>query len=150
MKHSNYLNVLYFKFDKNKQNNKINYILKDIQIEGPIPICSKIYDKALHCNLIEELSAINYTLGKLSYFTFHNEFIKSDINIIKQNYYWRNLIYESKRQIGYNYFLQKRDFKHETNLLNLIVDIFRNYSKADFAILNADNIRKNLQPGEIN
>ena len=24
------------------------------------------------------------------------------------------------------------------------------YSKADFAILNADNIRKNLQPGEIN
>ena len=30
------------------------------------------------------------------------------------------------------------------------MDIFRNYSKADFVILNANNIRKNLQPGEIN
>ena len=35
-------------------------------------------------------------------------------------------------------------------MINLIVDIFRNYTKADFAILNADNIRKNLQQGEIN
>ena len=146
---SNYFNILYFKFNKDKKI-KNNFLLKEIQIEGPIPICSKIYDKALHCNLIEELKTVNYTLGKLTYFTFHNEFIKSDINIIKQNYYWRNLIFESKKPIGYNYFLQKRNFKQETNLLNLIVDIFRNYSKADFAILNADNIRKNLLPGEIN
>ena len=146
---SNYFNVLYFKFNKDK-NNINNYLLKEIEIEGPIPICSKIYDKALHCNLIEELNTVNYTLGKLTYFTFHNVFIKNDIEIIKQNYYWKNLIFESKKPIGYNYFLQKRDFRQESNLLNLIVDIFRNYSKADFAILNADNIRKNLQPGEIN
>ena len=147
---SNYFNVLYFKFDKNKQNNKINYILKDIQIEGPIPICSKIYDKALHCNLIENLKEINYTLGKLTYFTFHNQLIKSDINIIKRNNHWHDLIIESKKTIGYNYFLQKRNFKQESNLLNLIVDILKNYSKADFSILNANNIRKNLQPGVIN
>ena len=147
---SNYFNVLYFKFDKNKQNNKINYILKDIQIEGPIPICSKIYDKALHCNLIENLKEINYTLGKLTYFTFHNQLIKSDISIIKRNNHWHDLIIESKKTIGYNYFLQKRNFKQESNLLNLIVDILKNYSKADFSILNANNIRKNLQPGVIN
>lgn len=147
---SNYFNVLYFKFDKNKQNNKINYILKDIQIEGPVPICSKIYDKALHCNLIENLKEINYTLGKLTYFTFHNQLIKSDISIIKRNNHWHDLIIESKKTIGYNYFLQKRNFKQESNLLNLIVDILKNYSKADFSILNANNIRKNLQPGVIN
>ena len=149
---SNYFNVLYFKFNKIKSNfnNTINYILKEIEIEGPIPICSKIYDKALHCNLIEDLKDVNYTLGKLSYFTFHNDFIRSDSNIVRRNYYWRNIIFEKKRKIGYNYYLQKRDFKQETNLLNLIVDIFKNYSKADFALLNADNIRKNLQKGEIN
>ena len=147
---SNYFNVLYFKFDKNKQNNQINYILKDIQIEGPVPICSKIYDKALHCNLIENLKEINYTLGKLTYFTFHNQLIKSDINIIKRNNHWHDLIIESKKTIGYNYFLQKRNFKQESNLLNLIVDILKNYSKADFSIFNANNIRKNLQPGVIN
>ena len=146
---SNYFNVLYFIFNKDK-NNPSNYSLKEIQIEGPIPICSKIYDKALHCNLIENMNTIDYDLGQLSHFTFHNGLIKSDINITKRNYYWSNLIQEKKRPIGYNYFLQKRDFKQESNLLNLIVDIFRNYSKADFALLNADNIRKNLQPGEIN
>ena len=146
---SNYFNVLYFKFNK-VENNKNNYLLKDILIEGPIPICSKIYDKALHCNLIEELKTVNYNLGKLSYFTFHNKLILSDTNIMKNNFHWYNLLFQFKRTIGYNYFLQKRDFKQETNLLNLIVDIFRNYSKADFAILNADNIRKNMQPGEIN
>ena len=147
---SNYFNVLYLKFNKNIKNNKINYILKDIQIEGPVPICSKIYDKALHCNLIENLKEINYTLGKLTYFTFHNQLIKSDINIIKRNNHWHDLIIESKKTIGYNYFLQKRNFKQESNLLNLIVDILKNYSKADFSILNANNIRKNLQPGVIN
>ena len=143
---SNYFNVLYLKFNKNKN----DYSLKDVEIEGPIPICTKIYDKALHCNLIEDLNEINYTLGNLTHFTFHNELIKSDNDIVRRNSYWHKLIFKSKRKIGYNYYLQKRDFKQETNLLNLIVDIFRNYSKADFVILNANNIRKNLQPGEIN
>ena len=145
---SNYFNVLYLKFNKINKNN--DYILKDVEIEGPIPICSKIYDKALHCNLIENLNDINYTLGNLTYFTFHNELIQIDSDIIQRNSYWHKLILKAKRIIGYNYYLQKRDFKQETNLLNLIVDIFRNYSNADFVILNANNIRKNLQPGEIN
>ena len=145
---SNYFNVLYLKFKKNIKNN--NFILKDVEIEGPIPICSKIYDKALHCNLIENLNDINYTLGNLTHFTFHNELIQIDSDIIQRNSYWHKLILKAKRTIGYNYYLQKRDFKQETNLLNLIVDIFRNYSKADFVLLNANNIRKNLQPGEIN
>ena len=73
-----YANVIYLSFNsQNKKNKEKEYILhKDkILIEGPLPICSKVFSENYLCDVSidkEKGEQFNTKFGNLSEFTFHS------------------------------------------------------------------------------
>ena len=148
--YSSYLNILYLPFIKNS-NGEYKLANDEIKIEGPIPVCEKIFVNYKNC---EPIPSKEYTkAGKLIKYKWHNKFItKSDI-IDKisdkyKNYYKSFKEDQITKFIGFDELLSI-DNSGDCMLCNLLSDAIRDIKKVDFVILNPGAITEKVLPGKI-
>ena len=142
-----YSNILYLPFNRNK-----NFRLEkeQIKIEGPLPICEKIFKKNYKCEFIKG-SEINEYLPLVEY-SFHNVKIEKDpiLQIIHDKY---DIIYNNYNEkvgtiIGTDETLSI--YKNGSFYLgNLIADIQKSVTGADISIESYGNLRAGFNPGKI-
>lgn len=147
--HAINVNVGYFSFDKKTK----KYIKAKTVIEGPIPICSRIFSKSSKCNVFDNkipLEKIFQENGNLSNFTFHGHKItplQSVETILKA---YRQDIEDAKNQTIFNLnFEMKRESDFNSPLSNFACDMAKNITKTDFCILNQGMFRGIWYPGNV-
>ena len=142
-----YANILYLAFDKK---NKYNIEPNEIRIEGPLPICEKIFQKDYKCEFLNSEELEEYL--PLFEYKFHEVKIEKDPILepihIKYDDIYNKYSEEICTIIGTNDILTK-----ETNgsfyLGNIIADSYRYITGAQISIVSYGNIRSELIPGKI-
>ena len=141
---SNYFNILYlgFKLDKN---NNITFSKTDTQIEGPIPVCEKLWPDTKNCEYKYEDSSL------MKNFKFHGKEVILDKDMEKVLKYWEDIIIDKV-----NYALAETDDEmalddeKETTLTNFINDVGRIITNSDICFYNLGGIRSVWYKGPIN
>ena len=140
-----YSNALYLTFKKTP---KGKFHLLTSQIEGPIPICSKVFSKARHCKRLDDYSIPD--LGDLTDFSFHGVTMRADAKVSHLIQKWKDLMRPLKTPLCYNEMLLKRDPSGENTLHNIVVDAFKRRTQSDVALVHVDGLRTKWVPGGIN
>ena len=142
-----YANVIYLAF--NRKNN-YNIERDQIRIEGPLPICEKIFKTSLKCEFIKESELQNYL--PLIEYKFHNVKIEKDpmLQPIHDKYDQNYSVYNEKvcSVIGtedvLNIYMNGSFY-----LGNMMVDMQRMVTGADIAITSYGILRSPWNPGRI-
>ena len=142
-----YSNIIYLAFDR-RNNFKI---AKDkIRIEGPLPICEKIFKKGHKCEFIKE-SELDEFLPLINY-KFHGTLIEKEPSLQKIHDKYDKL-YENYNEKICSIIGTENILTIETNgnfyLGNLLVDIHNNILGTDISIYSYGNLRNELYPGKI-
>lgn len=140
-----YASILYLNFDVTN-----NYaLMKDkIQIEGPLPVCSKVFKNTLRCDVPSEKEEEKF--GELSPFSFHGEPIEKDeiLQSVTNKY-----IEEYNKKAGEYLTKTKVTFYQakagEEALGNLYCDFLRKITGTDVSIVNAGDFRTAWRPGDV-
>ena len=142
-----YSNIMYLSFKKDS-NGKYKYLPEKTLIEGPLPICDKVFNKTLHCNTIDE-SKIEEE-GDLVNYKFHNIQITKEPKLKNLTDKWEKILEEYKKQIiaiSDGPLEHKRN--NETALGNLMTNIMKSLTKSDIAIMNSGGFRTVWSEGGI-
>lgn len=135
-----FTNVLYLKFRKDFNGN-FNFIAEDTLIEGPIPLCSKIYTNNLRCNVYQDTSE----QIKLSEFNFHGSQFSTDPQVQRVFDKYQALTAEIER-MKQNFIFKtelrlERSASTENILGNLVADIHKALTQADVGMVAPGNLR---------
>ena len=142
-----YANIIYLAFDR-KNNYKI--VKDEIRIEGPLPICEKIFKKNHKCEFIK-LNEIDDYLPLIDY-KFHNVKIQKDpiLQPIHDKY---DEIYQNYSEKICSIEGIEETLTIETNgscyLGNLIADIQKSITGAEISIVSYGNLKAEWNPGRI-
>ena len=142
-----YSNIMYLSFKKDSDG-KYKYLPDKTLIEGPLPICDKVFNKTLHCNTIDE-SKIEEE-GDLVNYKFHNIQITKEPKLKNLTDKWEKILEEYKKQIiaiSDGPLEHKRN--NETALGNLMTNIMKSLTKSDIAIMNSGGFRTVWSEGGI-
>ena len=142
-----YSNIMYLSFKKDSDG-KYKYLPEKTLIEGPLPICDKVFNKTLHCNTIDE-SKIEEE-GDLVNYKFHNIQITKEPKLKNLTDKWEKILEEYKKQIiaiSDGPLQHKRN--NETALGNLMTNIMKSLTKSDIAIMNSGGFRTVWSEGGI-
>ena len=142
-----YSNIMYLSFKKDSDG-KYKYLPEKTLIEGPLPICDKVFNKTLHCNTIDE-SKIEEE-GDLVNYKFHNIKITKEPKLKNLTDKWEKILEEYKKQIiaiSDGPLEHKRN--NETALGNLMTNIMKSLTKSDIAIMNSGGFRTVWSEGGI-
>ena len=142
-----YANIIYLAFDKN---NNLKLVPSENRIEGPLPICGKIFDKTHRCENIKESELDQYL--PLREYKFHGVKIEKDENLkyIHDNY---DAIYFNYSEtvckiIGTDSELQR--FSNGSFYLgNIISDIQRKITGSQISIVSYRGLRDDWNPGNL-
>ena len=141
---SDYFNILYLPFYYNKNIQKYE-IKNTIQIEGPIPICEKLWPDSKNCQYKFEDSSL------MKNFKFHGKEIKLDPEIKELLNYWQvfidKKIENTLAEIEDEMVLKNDD---ESLLANFINDVGRKVTDSDICFYNSGGIRSKWYKGPIN
>jgi 5'-nucleotidase len=141
--YAKYFNVLYFKYDK--LNKKL--LLNETQIEGPVPVCDKIFSKIKRCEL--EAGVVSRD-GQLSEFLFHNQHIKFDHSLYKYIKPYLKQAEEYQKDIyGYVQNPMNVTSDEESPLGDFIADCLQNASRSDVSLVNMGMLRINWPRGNL-
>eukprot|EP00828_Plagiopyla_frontata_P006807 TRINITY_DN1306_c0_g1_i7.p1 TRINITY_DN1306_c0_g1~~TRINITY_DN1306_c0_g1_i7.p1 ORF type:complete len:347 (-),score=47.15 TRINITY_DN1306_c0_g1_i7:97-1137(-) len=140
--YAEYFNLIYVTYDK------INNKIMNSSVEGPVPVCTKIFDKSRICNI--EQSSVNASLGNLTQFSFHNQTINED------RVYQRQIAnYTAKAHVlGQRFIANIKtpmtiSSTHECSLGDFLSDALQNQTHADVSIINPFSIRTNWSAGNL-
>jgi 2',3'-cyclic-nucleotide 2'-phosphodiesterase (5'-nucleotidase family) len=125
-----YFNVLYFTFDKNKK-------VVNTKIEGPIPVCEKIFESIKTCSLMQSTGES----GELLNFRFHDRLILSDPEVTQKFSKWVDPVKPYKEIISQTEIDLIGSFDGEHILGDVITDCMKSVGNADVAILNQGALR---------
>ena len=143
-----YGNVIYLTFDKlNFPRN--TYIPSQAFIEGPIPICSKIFSVSKNCPHLAHIGNPTH-LGHLTRYSFHGVDVTVDDKVSKQIEQWKRILQPLNEPICYTETILERCVNGDNTLHNIISDTFRKVANADFAIIHSNCLRAKWLPGELN
>ena len=142
-----YTNIIYLAFDKK---NNYNLVHDKVRIEGPLPVCEKIFHKNYKCEIIKPNELEDYL--PLTEYKFHDVKIEKDpiLKTIHDKYdeIYKNYSEEICSIIGTDDILMV-----STNgsfyLGNILADIYRYITGAQISIVSYGNIRSDLIPGRI-
>lgn len=144
-----FTNVLYLNFKKQKNGSYV-FNRKNTLIEGPIPLCSKVYTNNRRCNIYQEVK------GNLTFtdFTFHKKKIQPNKNVLQlfeTDYADINKKIEDYKNtiICKNEVFLERKLTQENVLANLITDIIRKSTNADVAMNTPGSLRYTWDVGYI-
>ena len=142
-----YSNIMYLSFKKDSDG-KYKYLPEKTLIEGPLPICDKVFNKTLHCNTIDE-SKIEEE-GDLVNYKFHNITITKESKLDNLTNKWEEKLEKYKKEIiaiSDGPLQHKRN--NETALGNLMTNIMKSLTKSDIAIMNSGGFRTVWSEGGI-
>ena len=144
-----FINIMYLPFKKIK--NKFVLVKSEIKIEGPLPLCQKIFQNLKHC---EKISKEDFAkAGDLVEYYWHSRRIELEEVFEKQfdKYYKEfNKLYTEKivEFVGIDNKLTI-DNSGDSLLGNLFLDIMKNISQADFSIANYGMFKNEITPGSM-
>ena len=141
-----YFTLMYLYF--NKIGDKYTFLKDKTIIEGPIPVCGKIFENTLKCEIgnLEEIKK----WGKLHNFQFHNKLIKKEEKLINLSKAWEEKFEKFNLEIltSTDKIMEHIYFK-ESILSNFYTDAFKKITGADFVILNSGFFRNKWNEGNI-
>lgn len=142
---SDYFNILYLPFTYNKNKKQYEFKKDMVKIEGPVPVCEKLWPKYKNCEYKYEDSTL------MKKFKFHNIELNLDSEMKKTLEYWEKIINEKVD----NDFVEAEDeliFKlnEETLISNFINDLGRKITESDVCFYNSGGIRTDWHKGPIN
>ncbi len=143
-----YTNIMYLSFKKNS-NGKYEFNKDKTLIEGPIPICEKIFEKSHQCRVIKEKEIDKY--GKLLNYKFHNKLIEKENKLKNLSNFWNekligvrnDIIVTTEDKLSH----KKRDA--ESIFGNLIVTMIQKVTNSDLSIINSGGFRTEWAEGNI-
>ena len=141
---SDYFNILYlsFKYDKNYV---VTYNKDDVQIEGPVPVCEKLWPDTKNCEYKYEDSSI------MKNFKFHGEEVVLDTDMTNVLKYWEDIIVDKvNNNLAETDNEMALDDTKETVLTNFINDVGRIVTDSDICFYNLGGIRSTWHKGPIN
>jgi len=144
-----FINIMYLPFKKIK--NKFVLVKSEIKIEGPLPLCQKIFQNLKHC---EKISKEDFAkAGDLVEYYWHSRRIELEEVFEKKfdKYYKEfNKLYTEKivEFVGIDNKLAI-DNSGDSLLGNLFLDIMKNISQADFSIANYGMFKNEITPGSM-
>ena len=138
-----YFNVLYLPFKIN--GDKVTLVNENIQIEGPVPVCAKIWEDTKSCNYKEDEPATN-----MKEILFHNSILEVDQGLIESLDEWYQIIKPKMENILATTSTDiSSNGEQETILTNLINDIGRSITGADICFYNLGGLRHSWHKGGI-
>ena len=142
-----YANIMYLAFDRN---NNYNFVPSEVRIEGPLPICQRIFKKNYKCDYMKK-NEIEQNLPLIEY-KFHNIKIEKDpiLQPIHDKY---DSIYSNYSEKICSIIGTDDILTIETNgsfyIGNLIADIYRYVTGSHISLVSYGNLRTELIPGKI-
>ena len=141
-----YAQIVYLPFDRETR----KLINKDILMEGPLPICEKIFKERKICDLSVVTDDDYQNYGELCNYNFHNVLIEKDENITKIaekyidqfNEYDKDVLTFTKEHL-------ESSKEKETSLGNFYCDFLRHISGVDIALVNPGAFRTPFYRGNI-
>lgn len=136
-----FANIMYLKFKKNEKG-EYSIQRENSLIEGPIPLCSKIYSTTKSCYSKQELQGD----ATLVDFTFHGSKLIPNKNVVDLFTHKYKNINEKILKLKNNIIAEtevylERDTKNENILGNLIADFVRKLTKADVSLVSPGSLR---------
>ena len=141
---SDYFNILYLAFKYDKSGN-ITYNEDEVQIEGPVPVCEKLWPDTKNCEYKYRDSS------EMKNFKFHGEEVVLDKDMEKVLKYWEDIIIEKvDNTLAETDDEMALDGTKETILTNFINDAGRIITNSDLCFFNLGGIRSTWHKGPIN
>ena len=134
---SDYFNVLYLPFKINKDET-ITLQTNKIVIEGPIPVCEKLWPDSKNCAYKYEDSSV------MESFKFHDRLVTVDEELSNDLKFWSDII---NKKLENELCL---DNNKETLLTNFVNDIGKIVTNSDICFYNLGGIRSTWYKGMIN
>ena len=141
---ADYFNIMYLPFRVNKDDT-VTLQSNKIVIEGPIPVCEKIWPDSKNCVHKYEDSLT------MDNFKFHDHLLTIDEDISNDFKFWSDII-DKKLE---NELCETKDEMYlddakETLLTNFVTDVGKIITDSDICFLNLDGIRSTWYKGSIN
>ena len=143
---SDYFNIIYLPFTYKEVNGTYKYELNKnkINIEGPVPVCEKLWPTGKKCSVKSEDSS---TMKK---FKFHQKEINIDPEMKEYLQYWENIVEEKLGNIiAYTEDDMTKKTNEESFLPNFINDLGRIITDSDICFFNNGGIRSSWYKGPI-
>ncbi len=139
-----YYNLIYLTWNWREK----RLVDRDVVIEGPVPICEKVFENQGDCNGMRPAPAQGR--GRMITPRFHGAAIRPSKEILS----WVRNVDEQvlplkKRVVGEAIRPLEHIRQRESDLGNLITDAMRDIMNADIAITNPGGIRSNIDAGPI-
>ena len=141
-----YAQIVYLPFDR-----KTKKLMNDkILMEGPLPICEKLFKNRKLCDLSVITEADYDKYGELLHYTFHGQQIEKDSNMssIAEKYLKKYNEYD-KDYLTYTLDHLESSKEKETALGNLYTDFLIHVTGADIAVINPGSFRTPFYRGNI-
>ena len=143
---ADYFNILYLAFRYTSSKKNYEFQRTKVQIEGPVPICEKLWPDTKNCVYKYEDSSL------MKKFKFHEKEVTLDQEMVDTLKFWESIINEKinnelaeTEEDMPNYF-----GKEETLLSNFINDLGKIITDSDICFFNSGGIRTNWYKGPIN
>ena len=141
-----YISMIYLHFDKNT----LKLQKENTQMESPIPICSKIFEKERRCDLKTFDSNTTNKYGYLKRFKFHGKEITKNKTIQDKFKQFHDILRKYEKEIVIKVPENMYCYKNRETLLgNYIADFMRETAHTDIAIVNAGICRSIWNKGPI-
>ena len=145
-----YANIMYLPFRYVKNKNAYEIYKAKLQIEGPIPICDKIFEKSKKCDYVKK-SQIEEFLPLVNY-KFHKVKIEKDnlLNEIHEKYDKEYKTYQEQicEIIGTEEILKISE-NGDFFIGNIITEIQGRMTGANISIFGHDNLKTYWNPGKL-
>ena len=140
---SDYFNILYLAF--RVINGAPVLQKKNVQIEGPVPVCEELWPESKNCEYKYTDSSI------MKNFTFHQKLVLLDEELANELKFWSDIINEKLK----NNLVETKDEmcldnEKETLLTNFVNDIGKIITESDICFYNLGGIRSTWHRGYIN
>ncbi len=130
-------NLMYLNFKKD-ENGKYKFLPSETLIEGPIPICEKIFSITLRCDIPPKDDKNKKDLGTLHKFKFHNVIIEEEEKLSNLSSFYK----KKYDELSTNFLTQTDNllehiYSTENALSNFVLESLKKKTNADIAILNS-------------
>ena len=144
-KNGKYAQIVYLPFNKKKQ------LLRDnITMEGPLPICERLFKNPKLCDLSVVTEQDEKDFGELLYYKFHDKIIEKEKKISDIGNQYIDIFNEYDKDfltVTYEHLESTKD--HENALGNLYADYLKHISGSDISVVNPGSFRTPFYRGNI-
>ena len=141
---SDYFNVMYLPFRVNKDGS-VSLQSNKIVIEGPIPVCEKIWPDSKNCAYKYEDSSA------MESFKFHDRLVSVDEDLSNDFKFWSDIINKKlENELSETKDDMYIDNVKETLLTNFVNDVGKIITDSDICFFNLGGIRSTWYKGAIN